>query len=148
MLENYINKNKNIIIVGGTKIGRQNVLLEAANLIDIKERIVVVEKIFEISKEKLFNDNCKNRDIMSVQTSELSIEDQPKIELLIDKKPQNAVAVSSIEDVEYAIKHILPNSKYTIMSCDKLKSELNPYADVVVQLKDDDTLDFIKESNK
>ncbi|WP_434284637.1 hypothetical protein [Clostridium botulinum] len=144
MLKNYVNINKNIIIVGGTKIGRQKVLLEAVNSIDPNERVVIVEEVFEIPKEKLFNNNFKNRNVISVQTSELSIEDQPKIELLIDKKPQNAVVVLSTEDVEYAIKHILPNSKYTIMSCEKLKSELNPYADVVVQLKDDDTLDFIK----
>lgn len=148
MLESYVNENKNIIIIGGTKAGRQKVLLEAVSLIDNKERIAVIEKALEIPKEKLFKDNCNHKDIITIQTSELSIDDQTKIEQLINGTSQNAVAVSSIEDVEYIIKHILPNSKYTIMAYEKLTSELDPYADVVVQLKDDDTLDVIKEKNK
>ncbi|HCL4480369.1 TPA: hypothetical protein N2D99_002457 [Clostridium botulinum] len=147
MLKNYVNINKNIIIVGGTEIGRQKVLLEAVNMIDSNERVVIVEEVFEIPKEKLFN-NFKNRNIISVQTNELSIEDQIKIELLIDRNPQNAVAISSIEDIEFVIKCILPIAKYTIMTCDKLIDALSPYADVVVKLKDDDTLDFIKEMDK
>jgi len=71
MLENYINKNKNIIIVGGTKTGRQNFLVEAVKLININERIVIVEKAAEIPRKKLYNDNSKNRNIISIQTGEL-----------------------------------------------------------------------------
>lgn len=139
MLEKYINKNKNIIIVGGTKKGRYNVLLGAMRLIDPKQRIVSIERTRSIISDENFPTSYINAiDIKNIQIEIVKVG---------ERTIKDYVAVCHSEDIEYLLKNVLPTAKYTIMTYSELISELEMYADIVVYLKNDDTIDTVKERN-